>query len=558
MRKMFSIVISIILSCQLVCAAEPDEVTSSPPQPETEAEVAAVSAPPQPEPKVEVAAVSPPGTITFSFKEADIRNVMRLIAAKAGVNIVYGPTVTGQVNMELKNVPWEQALSLVLDLNGYAYQREGNVIKVLDKDALSKEPLSTEVFVLNYAKAENAKKSVEEMLTERGKIKTDSRSNTIIVTDIPANINKMEIVLAKIDARTPQVLIETKIIEMKNTLEEDLGIKWTSLKAYTVKLQSPSRQYKSIRRGGHGGWDAASDKVTTDGNTNVTTNTTTDVQTIDTDWTTTNGVPSSAVKQYHQDNNTSLGQTITDTLSSTLLKSDIRSAVLSASDFELVLSALETQADVDLISNPRIVTANNEPAEIRVVDEYPIPDYEFDTETSQWSITGFDYKDIGVKLQVTPNISSDGYITMEIKPKVSKLIGTIPFSAGGATVNIPYVAVKEASSKLIIKSGDTLAVGGLIDEDKKDVITKIPILGDIPVLGRLFSHKDVDNVKKDIIFFITATIIDDESREILTEPPAWVETGSESEKDYNKYYTKAKTTRASQSSEGNKGYLIKK
>lgn len=474
------------------------------------------------EPTAEVAlAEAPSGMITFSFKDADIRNVLRLIAAKSGVNIVHGPEVTGVVNMELKNVPWEQALGLVLDLNGYAYQREGNVIKVLKKEDVSKEPLSTEVFILNYASATDAVKAVEQMLTERGSIKTDTRSNTIIVTDVPVNINKIEAVLNRLDSRTPQVLIETKIIEISNTKEKDLGLKWTSLKEYTVKLQSPTRTYRSIRRGGKGIWDDASEQVDTEGVTDATTTSSTQTSGEGTT-TTVVGDPitgtitgASQTDTSYNSLTNSLTSAISKTLSSTLLKADIRSAVLSASDFELVLSALESQADVDLISNPRILTANNETAKIKVVQEYPIPRYTFDTTTSTFTIAGFDYKDIGVTFDVTPIISPDGYITMQIKPHTSVLLGVIPFTASGSTVNVPLIGVKEANAKLVIRSGDTLAVGGLVDEDKTNVVTKVPLLGDIPILGRLFRHENVDNVKKDIVFFITATVIDEETKSLI-------------------------------------------
>lgn len=529
MKKILTVVFLIFFVVGAGWAQEPAE--------ETKTETAQVE-------EVVVASMPEPGMITFSFKDADIKNVMRLIAAKAVVNIVYGPEVTGVVNMELKDVPWEQALSLVLDLNGYAYQKEGNVIKVLQKDALDKEPLSTEVFILNYALAETAGVAVEQMLSERGSIKTDARSNTIIVTDIPANINKVEIVLAKIDSRTPQVLIETKVVEMKNTFEKDLGLKWASLKAYTVKFQDPSRTYRSIRRGGEGYWDNESEKADADGGiSQYTDNKQRDIV-------------STADEGTLTDTTTiQLIDSITKSFTRTLLKADIRSAVLSADDFELVLSALETEGDVTLLSSPRIITANNEPAQIRIVDEYPVPDYEFDTETSQWSITGFSTRDIGVTFSVTPNVSADGYVTMKIAPKVTKLIGEIPFSAGGATVFIPYIAVKEASSKMMVRSGDTLAVGGLIDEDKKGVVTKIPLLGDIPVLGRLFSHNDVDNVKKDIIFFITATVIDKNTMALVTEPP--VDLPKEKREKYSKYF-KAQNIKTDQSVvAGNQGYISK-
>lgn len=491
-------------------------------------------------PRTVLSKTSVPGTITFSFKDADIRNVMRLIAAKARVNIVYGPEITGVVNMELRDVPWEQALNLVLDLNGYSYQKRGNVIKVLRKEDVGKEPLSTEVFVLNYSIATDVAEAVKQMLSERGSIKTDTRSNTVIVTDIPANINKIEKVLARLDGRTPQVLIETKIIEMKNTLEKDLGIKWTSLKEYKVKLGGLSRKYDSTRSGGQ---DRDDIYYTYDD----------DQKKEDYDYVLapTEGVIGDTV-QYDLTDITR--RTLTDTFTRYLLKSDVRAAILSATDFELVLSALEEHADVELLSNPRVVTANNEAAEIKIVDEYPVPNYEFDTETSQWSITGFDKEEIGVIFNVTPNISSDGYITMKVEPEVSKLIGLVDFTAGGATVQIPFVGRKKASSKLVIKSGDTLAVGGLVDEDKTKVITKVPVLGDIPVLGRLFSHTDVDDVKKDIIFFITATIIDEETKPLVSEaqPFAYDKTKAE----YSKVFEKQKSKADKGSSGGNKGYII--
>lgn len=504
-------------------------------------------------PEISVSRADVPGKITFSFKDADIRNVMRLIATKAGVNIVYGPEVAGVVNMELRDVPWEQALGLVLDLNGYAYQKKGNVIKVLRKEDVDKEPLSTEVFILNYSRAEEMVESVQQILSERGSIKTDTRSNTVVVTDIPANINKIELVLNQLDGRTTQVLIETKIVEMRNTLEKDLGLKWTSLKEYSLSVGDMSRTYKSTRRGGHGAWDSGTANIGTDGNVNKNFFEDEDITTRDFDFDNITGTTANDTTMI--DLSDTVTRTITDTVTSTLLKGDIRTAILSAADFEIILSALQENTDVNLLSNPRVVTANNEEAEIKIISEYPVPNYEFDTETSQWSITGFDKEDIGVIFNVTPNISSDGYITMKLEPEVSTLIDLVPFTAGGSTVLIPYVGRKKASSKLVIKSGDTLVVGGLIDEDKVTVVTKVPLLGDIPVLGRLFRHTDIDNIKKDIIFFITATIIDEETKGLIMDSePVPVETTTA---DYKKVF-KDSTKQDKDLASGNKGYISTK
>lgn len=535
------------------------------------------------------------GKITFSFKDADMHNVLRLISAKSGVNIVYGPEITGLVTMELKDVPWEQALGLVLDVNGFAYQREGSVIKVLKKESVSKEPMVTDVFVLNYANAVEAAKVVEQMLTDPTKIKVDVRSNTIIVTDIPSSVNKIETVLKRLDTRTSQVLIETKILEIKYANQKDLGIKWTSLESYNIGIKDPitgygpSRTYKSIRRGGKGIWDDTTDNVDTDGKRDVyvtsTGDNTEDVRTTSssdsndfTGTTTTtydpvtgryisssrtdqdvDGTSSSIDDVLTQTTSNNITSTLTKTLSSTLLKSDIRSAVLSADAFQVALSALQTDTDTNLISNPRVLTADNEEAQIKIVSEYPVPNYEFDTETSQWSITGFTKEPIGVVFNVTPSISSDGYITMKIEPEVSKLLDVVPFTAGGATVNVPYIGRKKASSKLVIQSGDTLAVGGLVDEDNVTTVTKIPLLGDVPVLGRLFRHDSVTKVKTDVVFFITATIIDESTRAMLESKGVTnvVEAEpAECEKIIN--IPKAIPVAQTESEKGNKGVISQK
>jgi type IV pilus assembly protein PilQ len=475
-----------------------------------------------------------PGMITFSFKDADIRNVLRLIAAKSSVNIVYGPEVTGMVNMELKDVPWEQALSLVLDLNGFAYQKTGNVVKVLKKEDIQREPLSTEVFVLNYAKADELSKSVEKMLGERGSIKVDARSNAVIVTDIPANINRIEEVLRKVDTRTPQVLIETKIIEFSNVHEKDLGIKWTSLKDYSIGVGAPKdgifgRQYTDTRNRGR----TITDDYTYDNGDSVENETVDQLVSHPLEGTRSETVTSTGTGLFSN----GLSRSLADTLTRSVLKQNVTTAVLSVSDFQLTLSALQENTDAQLVSSPKILTANNEKSKIEVVQEYPIPNYTYDTATAAFTISGFDYKKIGVTLDVTPTISSDGFIAMFIEPNISKYLRDIIFNPSGregGEARVPLVAVKKASAKLILKSGDTLAIGGLVDEDNKNVTTKVPLLGDLPFLGRLFRNDSTQKQKTNIIFFITATIINEETKDVIMQKD--MEFTKNAEIEYNKIF----------------------
>ena len=154
-----------------------------------------------------------PGNVTIDFKDADISNVLRILSYKSGVNIVAGKDVQGTVTIRLVDVPWEKALDVVLKTYGFAYEREANIIRVTTLENLGQEPLKTEVFNISYAKAEDVADSIKEIISERGSVRSDKRSNTVIVTDIPTNLYKIQQVIEKLDEATPQVYIEARIIE---------------------------------------------------------------------------------------------------------------------------------------------------------------------------------------------------------------------------------------------------------------------------------------------------------------------------------------------------------
>ena len=169
-----------------------------------------------------------PGNVTMDFKEADINNVLRILSYKGAVNIVAGPEVEGTVTIRLTDVPWEKALDVVLRTYGFAYEREGNIIRVTTTESLKQEELTTEVYSLQYATATEVSESIKEMLTDRGKIKFDERTNVVIVTDIPTNLYKISLIVEKLDMRTQQVFIEAKIIETRLDDSERLGIDWST------------------------------------------------------------------------------------------------------------------------------------------------------------------------------------------------------------------------------------------------------------------------------------------------------------------------------------------
>ena len=175
----------------------------------------------------------PPGHVNLDFKEADIKNVLRVIALKGGVNIVAGPEVSGTVTVRLQDVPWEKALEVVLKTYGYVFERDGNVVRVTTKDRVDQEQLETRTFFLNYSTATEVAESVSELLSDRGKIKASIRTNTIIVTDVASNLYKVSQVIANLDKRTPQAYIDSKIVNTQLGKSEDLGIDWSVVGALT-------------------------------------------------------------------------------------------------------------------------------------------------------------------------------------------------------------------------------------------------------------------------------------------------------------------------------------
>lgn len=179
------------------------------------------------------------GLVSLDFRDAAIQNVLQVLALKSGVNIVASPEVTGTVSIQLTDVPWEQALAVILQTYGYAYEQKGNIIVVTtiadlklrrENDLLlsEQEPLTTEIFTLNFAKAEEAVVAVEKMLSARGKIDFDERTNTLIVTETASQVEKISVVIERLDRITPQVMIEAKIIKTTLDDNETLGIDWST------------------------------------------------------------------------------------------------------------------------------------------------------------------------------------------------------------------------------------------------------------------------------------------------------------------------------------------
>ena len=429
-------------------------------------------APPEPV-EAEKIETTAPGNVTLDFKDADITNVLRILSYKSGINIVAGKDVSGPVTIRLTDVPWDKALDVILRTYGYAYEREGNIIRVTTTENLEKEELITEVFSLNYADAKDVPLAIDEMLSERGSIKYDERANLVIVTDIATNIYKIRQVVEKLDKRTQQVNIEAKIIETTLDKDDKLGINWTSQVTATGSSRPITAPFNRKSDGGQ--WYPQGDNTASAG-TSV-------------------GIfpPSPGVAWPMA------------------LPKNFTFGTLDFSAFQAVLQILKSRTDTKIISNPRITTLDNKEANIVVATTFSIPTYERNDSTGNFEITGYQEKELGVTLSVTPQINPEGFIVIKLEPEVSAFISFDTFTTSGGTIQAPRYSVRKASTQVMIRNGETIAIGGLIKETITDSVVKIPVLGDIPILGLLFKKKSKEVDTTDLLFFITVNLVNADS-----------------------------------------------
>jgi type IV pilus assembly protein PilQ len=185
------------------------------------------------------------------------------------------------------------------------------------------------------------------------------------------------------------------------------------------------------------------------------------------------------------------------------VQSRLSSAVFNATEFKFILSALKSQNETRLISNPTVVTLNNKEAIISIGEQFPVPNYTYNQERGTFEVSGFEYKDIGIIMKVTPQVNNDGLINLKISPEVSSRSGTTTFGgAGGA--EIPIISTRRTSTQVALKDGYTMGLGGLMESVVGNGSTKVPLLGDIPILGRLFRSNSTDTTKRNLLVFITA------------------------------------------------------
>ena len=461
----------------------------------------------KPEEKVSVE----PGNVTVNFKGADIRTVLSYISEVSGIDIVAAPDVKGIIDLKLTNKPWKVALDIIVRNYGFAYEREGDIIRVVTLDKLKQEEAVTQTFSLNYGKAKDVITSIKKMAGGKAKIKYDSRINTIIVTDIPTNVYKIGEIVQKLDRETDQVLIEARVIETVLGENEKLGIDWNinfTMSGAKVPITFPFNYFGAGTGLGFLNQYTPLVQTTPSSQTDITGTTTT---------TTTSAafpLTSAGTASYAK------GFPYVD-ITQAQFQNTFQFGTLDFSQFQAVLEFLEQRSNTDVVSNPRIATLDNTEASILVGQTLNMPKYERNSTTGKIEITGYEATDLGVKLKVTPHINEKSQIVVDIVPEINDLVRYDTIDATNGIV-APVLSSRQANTKIMINSGDTIFIGGLIKENLVDTKKPIPFigdaLGDVPFIGLLVSKKEKTKQKTELIFFVTVKLMKNGER--LSDIPA--------------------------------------
>jgi type IV pilus assembly protein PilQ len=435
--------------------------------------------------------------LSLNFQNIEVRALLQVIADFTNFNVVTSDTVTGNVTLRLKDVPWDQALDIILQAKGLGLRKSGNVILIAPKEELATkeraeleakaqvaqlEPLRTQAFQLNYTKSEDVAKGLSgqstgggggtatRILSARGSVISESRTNQLFVSDTPSKLEEIQAMIAKIDIPVRQVLIEARIVEAGDSFGRQLGVRLGAT------------DFRGLRGGVPGYNVGGNNRATVGGNLEWVGASNGQVDINDVDYSDTQFVNLPAVG-------------FNDYSASTFALSLFSAAANRFLNLEL--SALEADGKGRIVSSPRVITADQVKALIEQGEELP-----YQTATSSGA-TALQFRKANLKLEVLPQITPEGNVILDVDVNKDSVGRT---TAAGFAINTKHVR-----TQVLVENGGTVVIGGIFTQDERDDVTKVPFLGDIPYLGNLFKTRRRANNKTELLIFITPKVINDRS-----------------------------------------------
>lgn len=381
-------------------------------------------------------------TVSLDVKNADIIDVLRMLATLFQVNFVSSPEVKGTITMRLERVPFPNALDALLKaVECNAVDLGGGVIMVKPRKRDMEGELATRIYFLNDVEADDAKKTVERLLSEKGKAELSyrrvgegggsKRTSILVVNDLPERLAKIDEVMRELDKPSPQITIEAKFIETTLNADDVYGIDW-SIRAAAVA--EPPEIGKEV--------------------------------------------------------------------SLPLMLNEMLLGKITLAQMSAALDIIRSRGKAKLLANPKTLTLDNQTSEITMGVEIPILQVKVDPETRERTYT-WQERYIPIALAVTPHLTDDGRINMEIKTRIEAITGW----KISQEQELPIVAKREAKTQISVRDGEVIVIGGLVKEQETQSVTKVPILGDIPLLGSLFTRRSTKKEKNELIIFIIPKVV---------------------------------------------------
>lgn len=471
--------------------------------------------------------------LSLNFQNIEVRALLQVIADFTNFNIVTSDTVGGALTLRLKDVPWDQALNIIMEAKGLGMKKNGNVLWIAPREEIDErtkkdleaarsieqlETLRTQGFQINYAKAEELVKKFTEsqntgstagtntnntrFLSERGSAIAEERTNQLFITDTPTKLEEITELLKKLDVPVRQVLIEARIVEARDTFGRALGVKFGG------GYNRPGRG--SIGPSFNGG--SSSQKQSEQSIKNEDTGVYEDRR----GWANNNNVNSGSINSNKGNNSldrgweTNQSSTISNNpfinLPAAALSSGAAAASIGLSVFNssmtrflsLELSAMESEGVGKIVSSPRLMTADKSEAEIKQGTQIP---YKSSSGAGASAIPKVEFKDAVLRLKVIPQITPDGDIIMDLEVHKD--------SVGARTDDGPAIDTKSIRTQVLVENGGTVVIGGIFEMEEINQTNKVPVLGDIPVMGNLFKNKTRETEKREMLVFITPRMVTD-------------------------------------------------
>lgn len=423
------------------------------------------------------------------FQGDEIGLVLRTLARQARMNISVSEkvsTTAGAVTMRIEDKTPREAIDVIVIAKGLVMDEVNGVYFIKTQEERAKEPTESHNYTFRYAQAKDLAILLQGQLQSGIAPQFDPRTNTIFYREAKSNMEKIALFLESVDRPTQQVMIEARLVEVTANPKQAYGINWAGVVGGSTNPQTFRYGGSTIK---------APDKLIYDKTTGtIIPSTIGDAA----------GVGYDPKQGVLQGNDFFLnGQTtggFLDALAGQF-------AILSVPQMSATLRLLNEDSDAEFLANPRVVTANNQKAVIKIVRNQPVPQLNFNEQTAQAVFSGFQDKEYGNTLTVTPSINKDDFVTMSVKPEISNKVGDATFTFSGATVTSPVIDTRTLDSNVLIRSGDTLAIGGLLQDETLKSRTKVPVLGDVPVLGYLFQERVNGRSKRNLLVFVTPTVI---------------------------------------------------